>query len=97
MNSSRRHPSTVPIRPLPAPEKSLFPDEPSANRITLLRDRAGDGAHVERHVFLQNLNSPIGMVLVGGTFYVGLAIDKQGSLLVADDVGNTVWRVGSLL
>lgn len=24
---------------------------------------------------------------------VGVAIDKQGSLLVADDVGNTVWRV----
>ena len=25
---------------------------------------------------------------------VGLAIDKSGQLLVADDVGNTVWRVG---
>jgi hypothetical protein len=24
---------------------------------------------------------------------VGLAIDRQGALLVADDVGNTVWRV----
>ena len=24
---------------------------------------------------------------------VGLAVDKQGALLVADDVGNTVWRV----
>jgi hypothetical protein len=24
---------------------------------------------------------------------VGVAVDKQGSLLVADDVGNTVWRV----
>jgi len=24
---------------------------------------------------------------------VGVAIDKQGALLVADDVGNTVWRV----
>jgi glucose/arabinose dehydrogenase len=24
---------------------------------------------------------------------VGLRIDKQGALLVADDVGNTVWRV----
>ena len=45
-------------------------DEPSANRITLLRDRKGDGSHVERHLFLQNLNSPIGMVLVGNTFYV---------------------------
>jgi glucose/arabinose dehydrogenase len=24
---------------------------------------------------------------------VGVRIDKQGALLVADDVGNTVWRV----
>jgi glucose/arabinose dehydrogenase len=24
---------------------------------------------------------------------VGVAIDKQGALLVADDVGNTIWRV----
>jgi glucose/arabinose dehydrogenase len=26
---------------------------------------------------------------------VGLALDKAGALLVADDVGNTVWRVTS--
>jgi glucose/arabinose dehydrogenase len=26
---------------------------------------------------------------------VGVAIDKQGALLVADDVGNTVWRVSA--
>jgi glucose/arabinose dehydrogenase len=24
---------------------------------------------------------------------VGVALDKHGALLVADDVGNTVWRV----
>ena len=24
---------------------------------------------------------------------VGVAVDKTGALLVADDVGNTVWRV----
>ena len=24
---------------------------------------------------------------------VGVAIDKSGALLIADDVGNTVWRV----
>jgi glucose/arabinose dehydrogenase len=24
---------------------------------------------------------------------VGLAVDKAGGLLIADDVGNTVWRV----
>jgi len=28
---------------------------------------------------------------------VGVAIDKQGDLLVADDVGNTVWRVSAKL
>jgi glucose/arabinose dehydrogenase len=43
---------------------------PSANRITLLRDVSGDGSNVERHIFMQGLNSPIGMALVGGTFYV---------------------------
>jgi glucose/arabinose dehydrogenase len=26
---------------------------------------------------------------------VGVAIDKRGALLVADDVGNVVWRVTS--
>jgi glucose/arabinose dehydrogenase len=26
---------------------------------------------------------------------VGLALDKTGALLIADDVGNTVWRVTS--
>jgi glucose/arabinose dehydrogenase len=26
---------------------------------------------------------------------VGLAIDKRGALLVADDVGNAVWRVAA--
>src|SRR5205814_9561096 len=26
---------------------------------------------------------------------VGLAVDKAGALLIADDVGNTVWRVSS--
>ena len=25
----------------------------------------------------------------------GVAIDKRGALLVADDVGNTVWRVSA--
>jgi glucose/arabinose dehydrogenase len=26
---------------------------------------------------------------------VGVALDKQGGLLVADDVGNAIWRVGT--
>ncbi|MBC7435882.1 MAG: sorbosone dehydrogenase family protein [Bdellovibrionales bacterium] len=43
---------------------------PSANRITLLRDVDGNGKADLRTTFLQNLNSPIGMALVGNTFYV---------------------------
>jgi glucose/arabinose dehydrogenase len=43
---------------------------PSANRITLLRDTDGDGVAETRSVFLQHLNSPFGMALVGDTFYV---------------------------
>jgi glucose/arabinose dehydrogenase len=44
--------------------------EPSANRITLLRDARGDGTATERHAFLQGLNSPIGMALIGDTLYI---------------------------
>ena len=43
---------------------------PSANRITLLRDADGDGRAETRTVFLENLNSPFGMALVGKDFYV---------------------------
>jgi glucose/arabinose dehydrogenase len=43
---------------------------PSANRITLLRDADGDGVAETRSAFLENLNSPFGMALVGNTLYV---------------------------
>ena len=43
---------------------------PSANRITLLRDVDGDGVPEVRDTFLEGLNSPFGMVLVGNDFYV---------------------------
>ena len=43
---------------------------PSANRITLLRDTDGDGVADLRSAFLEGLNSPFGMALVGGDFYV---------------------------
>jgi len=43
---------------------------PSANRIMLLRDADGDGSAEFRSVFLEGLNSPFGMALVGNTFYV---------------------------
>ncbi|HVY05412.1 MAG TPA: sorbosone dehydrogenase family protein [Burkholderiales bacterium] len=43
---------------------------PSANRITLLRDADGDGIAETRSVFLQDLNSPFGMALIGNDLYV---------------------------
>jgi glucose/arabinose dehydrogenase len=42
----------------------------SPNKILLLRDKDGDGVTDTRTVFLQGLNSPFGMVLVGNTLYV---------------------------
>jgi glucose/arabinose dehydrogenase len=42
----------------------------SPNRITLLRDADGDGIAETRSVFLEGLNSPFGMALVGNDFYV---------------------------
>lgn len=44
---------------------------PSANRITLLRDADGDGVAETQEVFLDGLNQPFGMALLGDTFYVG--------------------------
>ncbi|VVO21434.1 hypothetical protein PS833_04237 [Pseudomonas fluorescens] len=43
---------------------------PSPNRITLLRDQDHDGIAETRTVFLENLNSPFGMTLVGTDLYV---------------------------
>lgn len=43
---------------------------PSANRITLLRDLDGDGIADLQVRFLENLNSPFGMALVGDRLYV---------------------------
>jgi glucose/arabinose dehydrogenase len=43
---------------------------PSANRITLLRDADGDGIAETRSVFLDKLDSPFGMALVGDELYV---------------------------
>lgn len=42
----------------------------SANRITLLRDKDGDGVAEQRHVFLTGLNQPYGMLIVDNRFYV---------------------------
>jgi glucose/arabinose dehydrogenase len=43
---------------------------PSPNRIILLRGINEDASARERHVFLQGLNSPFGMALVGDDLYV---------------------------
>jgi glucose/arabinose dehydrogenase len=43
---------------------------PSANRITLLRDADGDGVAELKVPFIENLNSPFGMAMVGNTLYV---------------------------
>ena len=43
----------------------------SANRISLFRDADGDGVAEKREIFMEGLNQPFGMALVGDTFYVG--------------------------
>jgi len=43
---------------------------PSANRITLLRDTDGNGVADQRSTFIEGLNSPFGMTLVGDSLYV---------------------------
>ncbi|PZP26392.1 PQQ-dependent sugar dehydrogenase [Pseudomonas kuykendallii] len=42
----------------------------SANRITLLRDADGDGVAEIKSAYIEGLNSPFGMALVGDTLYV---------------------------
>jgi len=43
---------------------------PSANRIVLLRDADGDGVAETKSVFLEGLNSPFGIALIGSDLYV---------------------------
>ncbi|HEY9027692.1 MAG TPA: sorbosone dehydrogenase family protein [Burkholderiaceae bacterium] len=43
---------------------------PTANRIVLLRDADGDGVAETKTVFIDALNSPFGMALVGDSLYV---------------------------
>src|SRR3954463_2074630 len=45
-------------------------DTGESNRITLLRDADGDGVPEVRSVFLDHLNSPFGVALVGNDLYV---------------------------
>jgi glucose/arabinose dehydrogenase len=76
---------------------------PSANRVTLLRDANGDGVVDLRTVFLDGLNSPFGMALVGNDFYVAntdavvrfpyapgqTRIDARGTKIVELPAGET--------
>ena len=45
-------------------------DTGPSNRITLLRDTNGDGVPDSRSVFLDHLNSPFGVALIGDDLYV---------------------------
>jgi glucose/arabinose dehydrogenase len=45
----------------------------SPNRISLLRDADGDGVAETRTIFIDNLNSPFGMALVGEWLYIAAA------------------------
>jgi glucose/arabinose dehydrogenase len=45
-------------------------DTGDSNRITLLRDADGDGVPEQKSVFLDHLNSPFGVALVGNDLYV---------------------------
>ena len=51
-------------------QKRAGAGKPSANRITLLRDADGDGVGDTRTVFIERLNSPFGIALVGTDLYV---------------------------
>lgn len=57
-------------RVMKAVQKKAGAGTPSANRITLLRDADRDGKAEIRTVFVDGLNSPFGMALVGNDFYV---------------------------
>jgi len=57
-------------RVMKALQKKAGAGTPSADRITLLRDADHDGRAEIRTVFVDGLNSPFGMALVGNNFYV---------------------------
>ena len=54
-------------------------------------------AHIPRQIFFFLLGAVLtGFLTAEGRARgrpVGVVIDRRGALLVADDVGNTVWRV----
>lgn len=70
--------------------KKAGADVASENRISLLRDTNGDGIADSRTLFLQGMNSPFGMVLVGNYLYVANTDAvmrfpyKEGQTLISD-------------
>jgi glucose/arabinose dehydrogenase len=48
----------------------VFLAESGAGQVLLLRDADNDGIAETRHTFLENLNRPLGMLIIGNTFYV---------------------------
>jgi glucose/arabinose dehydrogenase len=61
----------------------------SPNRISLLRDADGDGVAEKRTVFLDGLNQPFGMALLGDTLYVG---NTDGVVAFPYETGDTSIR-----
>ena len=59
---------------------------PSPNRIILLRDTNNDGLADQRSVFLEGLNSPFGMTLVGEHLYVANADALMRFKYIENDV-----------
>src|SRR5690606_5378320 len=58
-----------------APNGDIFVSQASSgksspNKITLLRDKDNDGIAEEKIVFLENLNKPLGMLVLNNSFYV---------------------------
>lgn len=69
----------------------------SANRITMFRDANKDGIPESRHVFMENLNQPFGMLILNNKFYVAntdelLRFDyKKGDTSIRS-AGDTILR-----
>ena len=56
-----------------APNGDVFVSESKSNRITLLRGINAKGAAASKSIFLDNLNQPFGIAIIGETFFVANA------------------------
>lgn len=64
----------------------IFVSESEANRISLFRDTNADGIADTKSAFLEGLNRPFGMLILGGYFYVA---NTDGLLRYAYKSGDT--------